>query len=82
VGAWKNITAICAGRAHTVGLREDGTVVAVGCNDHGQCNVSLWTDITAIAAGANHTIGLRSDGTIVTVGDNTHGQCKAAVLMP
>ncbi|NLO86339.1 MAG: chromosome condensation regulator, partial [Clostridiales bacterium] len=29
----------------TVGLRADGTVVAVGENDEGQCNVSDWTDI-------------------------------------
>jgi len=27
---------------HTVGLRSDGTVVAVGDNNNGQCNVSGW----------------------------------------
>ena len=31
--------------AHTVGLKADGTVVAVGDNEYGQCNVSDWTDI-------------------------------------
>ena len=36
---------ISAGYAHTVGLRSDGTVVAVGNNDDGQCDVSDWTDI-------------------------------------
>ena len=30
---------------HTVGLRSDGTVVATGWNEYGQCNVSDWTDI-------------------------------------
>lgn len=25
--------------AHVIGIRTDGTVVAAGCNDHGQCNV-------------------------------------------
>ena len=34
--------AIAAGYTHTVGLRADGTVVAVGYNDYGQCNVSSW----------------------------------------
>jgi alpha-tubulin suppressor-like RCC1 family protein len=34
--------AISAGWNHTVGLRSDGTVVAVGSNGDGQCNVSKW----------------------------------------
>lgn len=36
---------IAAGWRHTVGLKADGTVVATGKNDHGQCKVSDWTDI-------------------------------------
>ena len=38
---WKCL-AIAAGYAHTVGLRADGSVVAVGRNDEGQCDVSGW----------------------------------------
>ena len=30
VDSWRNIVAIAAGRSHNVGLKEDGTVVAVG----------------------------------------------------
>ena len=37
--------AISAGMYHTVGLKADGTVVAVGDNGKGQCDVSGWTDI-------------------------------------
>ena len=59
---------------HTVGLKSDGTVVAVGDNKYGQCDVSEWTDIVAIAAGWSHTVGLKSDGTVVAVGDNDDGQ--------
>ena len=37
---------VSAGDWHTVGLRSDGTVVAVGNNKYyGQCDVSGWTDI-------------------------------------
>ncbi|MEH7252026.1 RCC1 domain-containing protein, partial [Neobacillus niacini] len=54
------------------------TVVAVGLNKHGQCNVSSWRDIVAIAAGCAHTIGLKSDGTVVAVGDNEYGQCDVS----
>ena len=40
------ITAVSVGRWHTVGLKKDGTVVAVGFNHRGQCDVEGWTDIT------------------------------------
>lgn len=36
---------IATGNGHTVGLKADGTVVAVGYNEDGQCDVSDWTDI-------------------------------------
>ena len=61
----RNATAISAGSGHTVGLKSDGTVVAVGYNKYGQCDVSEWTDIVAVSAGTFHTVGLKSDGTVV-----------------
>lgn len=66
---------IAAGRRHTVGLRSDGTVTAVGDNKFGQCKVSEWRDIVSVSAGCAHTLGLQSDGTMVAVGDNDYGQC-------
>ena len=42
VSDWKNIVAIAAGHNHTIGLKEDGSVVAVGDNNSGQCDVSGW----------------------------------------
>ena len=63
---------------YTVGLKADGTVVAVGDNSYGQCDVSSWTDIVQVAAGGGHTVGLKSDGTVVAVGDNYHGQCNVS----
>lgn len=61
---------------HTVALRSDGTVIAVGSNNHGQCDVGDWTDIIAVSAGLSHTVGLRSDGTVVAIGNNESGQCN------
>ena len=37
--------AISCGESHTVGLKADGSIVAVGDNESGQCNVSGWKDI-------------------------------------
>ena len=42
--------AVNAGDGHTVGLKADGTVVAVDLNKDGQCDVSDWKDIVAISA--------------------------------
>lgn len=74
---WHDIISISAGggdpgkkgeQGHTVGLRSDGTVVAVGDNGHGQCDFSAWKNekIVAIAAGGFHTVGLTEDGRVVT----------------
>ena len=64
---FSNIIAISAGAGHTVGLKSDGTVVAVGSNAYGQCDVEDWTDIVAISAGGDYTVGLKTDGTVVAV---------------
>lgn len=69
---------IAAGHNHTVGLKEDGTVVAVGANYYGQLNVSGWTNIKAIAGGDYHTVGLKEDGTVVAVGWNGLGQLNVS----
>jgi len=67
---------VTGGGHHTVGLKSDGTVVAVGYDAHGQCNVGGWMDIIQIDGGYEHTVGLKSDGTVVAVGDNAYGQCN------
>ena len=45
VGDWTDIIEVAAGFDHTVGLKADGTAVAVGSNSFGQCDVEGWTDI-------------------------------------
>ena len=72
----RGIVAVAAGSYHSVGVRTDGTVVAAGRSDAGQCDVHGWRDIVAVAAGATHTVGLRADGTAVATGSNSHGQLE------
>ena len=36
---------LAAGHRHTVGLKSDGTVTAVGDNEYGQCDVNGWHGI-------------------------------------
>jgi len=75
------IPMVAAGPFHTVGLRANGTVVAVGMDYYGQCDVGGWTGIIQLAAGGLHTVGLRANGTVVAVGYNYYGQCDVGGWM-
>ncbi len=75
---WDTIAAratLATGCSHTAALKSDGTVVAVGNNENGQCNVSDWSDIVALSVGEIHTVGLKADGSVITAGSNRSGQC-------
>lgn len=71
-------TTISAGVNHTVALKTDGTVVAVGSSEHDKSRVDDWSDIVAVSAGSGQTIGLKADGTVVAVGSNDYRQCDVS----
>lgn len=77
VSGWNDIVAISCKTNHVVGLRSDGTVVATGRNDSGQCEVGEWKNIVAIATADCHSVGLRFDGTVAACGCglDDNGQC-------
>jgi len=64
-----DFVAVAAGGEYSLGVKSDGTVVAWGRNNDGQCNVpSPNADFVAVAAGNVHSLGLKSDGTVRGVG--------------
>lgn len=65
---------IAVGTFHTVGLKSDGTVVAIGRNEFGECDIDDWQNIIDVNAGFDLTVGLKSDGTVVAAGYNEDGQ--------
>jgi len=79
--------AVAAGTAHSIILRADGTVWAIGDNTSGQLGDSTTTRRTApvlvagltgvlrsVAAGSYFSLAVRSDGTVVAWGLNAQGQ--------
>ena len=73
---WNDIVAIKGGvENHTtfVGLKSDGTVVAVGRDYKGQCQVGNWRNISTIETNAAVTVGIRSDGCVEFAGDTRCG---------
>ena len=63
-----NRKSIATGYEHTVALKSDGTVIATGTNENGECNVSEWKDIISVYAGEYRTIGLKADGSVCVAG--------------
>ena len=76
IAKYKNCISLSSSPILTVGLKTDGTVLAVGSNSRGQCNTESWREIIAISSSSQHIVGLKADGTVVAVGDNKDGQCK------
>ena len=74
----QRIVAIAAAGDNTVGLRADGTVVAAGGNDYGQCSLSKWESIVSIEAGGSHTVGVNRNGRVIAAGNDLNGQSNLA----
>jgi len=72
-----DFVAVAGGGSHSLGLKEDGSIVAWGRNDYGQCNVPEPNEgFVAVAGGGYHSLGLKEDGSIVAWGWNYYGQCN------
>lgn len=65
-----------SGYSHVVGLRADGSVLALGNNDYGQCDVGDWQNVTQLSVVKGRTVGLLRDGTVIVAGRNDMGQCR------
>lgn len=60
-----HLNILSAGMWHTVALRKDGTVIAIGINENYQCEVNEWTDIVSVYAGDGLTFGIKKDGSLM-----------------
>ncbi|MBQ8548244.1 MAG: hypothetical protein IJ427_07055, partial [Lachnospiraceae bacterium] len=71
VEQWCGIVKIAAENETVVGLKGDGTVVAVcpARSDVGQCEVDDWTDVIAVNTNGKVTVGITKDGKVLMAGD-------------
>jgi len=65
---WNSIIQIASGQKHCLGLKYDGTVVAAGINEYGECDVTSWRDIVHIEVQDDISFGVRKDGKILVAG--------------
>jgi|ERR1017187_1964573 alpha-tubulin suppressor-like RCC1 family protein len=80
-----NVTAIAAGDYHSLFLKSDGSLWAMGGNGSGQLGDGttnsvnrpeqiVASSVTAIAAGAVQSLFIKSDGSLWAMGANNYGQ--------
>ena len=69
---WKDVKTISLSDNFTVGLKNNGNVIATGDNTYGQCNVNEWRDIEKISTTLYATYGLKKDGAVVSTGKYTY----------
>lgn len=71
---------VAAGNNHSLAVKSDGSVVAWGHNNDGECDVPVdLRNVVAVAAGNRHSLALKSNGTVVAWGYNSIGQASPPV---
>jgi alpha-tubulin suppressor-like RCC1 family protein len=79
-----NVVAVAAGASHSLFLKADGSLWAMGGNNNGQLGDGTFTNtnrpeqivasgVTAIAAGNDHSLFLKTDGSLWGMGYNLQG---------
>ena len=79
------VTAVAGGWNHSLFIKPDGSLWAMGYNGFGQLGDGTSTErhtpvqivssgVTAIAAGDNHSLFIKSDGSLWAMGYNSNGQ--------
>lgn len=71
---------ISAAQTHVLILRKDGTVLALGDETTGACNVRQWRDIVAISCGYCFSMGLDSRGQVWFAGNGRQGRSRIAEI--
>lgn len=85
-GAWHEESCVEIGRGarQSLAVRSDGTLIAFGDDQHGQCSavpaLPVGTSYVTAGGGERHALALRSDGALVGWGATDEGQTSVPSL--
>jgi len=85
VNVASNVVAVTAGYYHSLFVKTDGTLWAMGWNVYGQLGTSttsgytnlpvcVASNVVVVTAGYYHSLFVKMDGTLWAMGDNNYGQ--------
>ncbi|WP_277509284.1 immunoglobulin domain-containing protein [Ereboglobus sp. PH5-5] len=87
-----DVSMVSAGAYHSVFIKTDGTLWAMGYNGSGQFGngtivdslspVQVASGVTSVATGNYHTLYIKNDGTLWAMGDNGYGQLGNGTTIP
>ncbi|MBC8009172.1 MAG: hypothetical protein H7067_03640 [Burkholderiales bacterium] len=78
-----DVSRIAAGGNHSLFVKKDGSLWAMGDSDYGQLGypfpsnpspTQVATQVRQVSAGANHSLFVKTDGSLWSMGQNTKGQ--------
>ncbi len=78
-GTWPPCVDVGAGNGYVLGVSDDGSVMAAGANEYGQCNVGGWRDVGQVCSDGTTSYGLKNDGTVNVAGANATSSVGGAV---
>ena len=89
----QTVTKIAAGGNHSLFLKSDGSLWAMGYNGYGELGDGSFnntnrpkqiiaSNVTTIAGGDYHSLYLKDDGSLWVMGDNSYGQLGDDIYSP
>ncbi|MBQ9161753.1 MAG: hypothetical protein IJX74_00615 [Clostridia bacterium] len=75
---WSDVASIECTADITLGIKNDGDVLAVGGNNFGQCRTGFWHNVIDVKTSGRHTAALRADGRVEAIGCNERGECNTS----
>lgn len=75
---WSNVDVVRCHGDVTLGIKNDGGVLAAGSNNFGQCRTGYWHDVLDVKTSGRHTAALLSNGRVEAVGCGERGECNTS----
>lgn len=75
---WTDVKTVRCNADVTLGIKNDGGVLAAGSNNFGQCRTGYWHNVLDVKTSGRHTVALLNCGRVDAVGCGERGECNTS----